>query len=48
VTDVWIGDPNDPPLATEDDFQIASGLVALTGVWAALLTSVIVAFIYES
>ncbi|HMF59546.1 MAG TPA: adenosylcobinamide-phosphate synthase CbiB [Vicinamibacterales bacterium] len=48
VTDVWIGDPHDPPLATEDDFRIASGLVALTGVCAAVLTSVIIAIIYES
>jgi adenosylcobinamide-phosphate synthase len=46
VTDVWIGDPSDPPLATEDDFQIASGLVALTGVSAAVLTSVIVAMLF--
>jgi hypothetical protein len=39
---------HDPPLATEDDFQIASGRMALTGVCAALLTSVIVALVYES
>jgi adenosylcobinamide-phosphate synthase len=39
VTDVWIGDPADPPLATADDVQRAVRLVTVTGLTAAVLTA---------
>jgi adenosylcobinamide-phosphate synthase len=35
VTDVWIGDPADPPLATAEDLQRAVRLVTATGLTAA-------------
>jgi adenosylcobinamide-phosphate synthase len=35
VTDVWIGDPSDPPAATHDDVTRAMWLVTTTGVVAA-------------
>jgi adenosylcobinamide-phosphate synthase len=37
VTDVWIGDPADPPLATAEDLRRAVWLVAATGLTAAAL-----------
>jgi adenosylcobinamide-phosphate synthase len=37
VTDVWIGDPNDPPLATAEDLRRAVRLVTATGLTAAVL-----------
>jgi adenosylcobinamide-phosphate synthase len=37
VTDVWIGDPSDSPLATAQDLRKAVSLVASTGVIAAAL-----------
>jgi adenosylcobinamide-phosphate synthase len=37
VTDVWIGDPADPPLATADDLMSAVWLVVATGLTAATL-----------
>jgi adenosylcobinamide-phosphate synthase len=37
VTDVWIGDPADPPLATHADVTRAITLVTATGLTAALL-----------
>jgi adenosylcobinamide-phosphate synthase len=40
VTDVWIGDPADPPLATHDDVIRAVMLVTSTGLAAALLATV--------
>lgn len=39
VTDVWLGDPNDPPAATHADLVRAVALVALTGLLAAGLTA---------
>ena len=35
VTDLWLGDPSDPPLATANDYWRASALVALNGILAA-------------
>lgn len=35
VTDTWIGDPLDPPLATASEYETASDLVAATGIVAA-------------
>lgn len=35
VTDVWLGDPVDPPLASATDFHVASGLIAASGIAAA-------------
>ena len=37
VTDVWIGDPTDPPLATAEDLRRAVGLVTGTGLIAAVV-----------
>lgn len=37
VTETWIGDPRDPPLETETDYQAASRLVGATGMCAALV-----------
>jgi len=39
VTEVWIGDPTDPPLATHDDLTRALTLVTATGLAAAALTA---------
>ncbi len=39
VTEVWIGDPTDPPLATHDDLTRALALVTATGLAAAALTA---------
>jgi len=38
VTDVWIGDPLDPPAETHDDLRRAIVLVTLTGVVSAALS----------
>jgi adenosylcobinamide-phosphate synthase len=46
VTDLWIGDPGDSPLATGEDFELASRLVALAGLGAAVLTSAILLVAY--
>jgi adenosylcobinamide-phosphate synthase len=46
VTDSWIGDTSDPPLATSEDFQVASRLVALTGFGAAVLASALLLVAY--
>jgi adenosylcobinamide-phosphate synthase len=37
VTDVWLGDPADPPLATARDYWSGSFFVAVNGIIAALL-----------
>lgn len=37
VTDVWIGDPEDPPAATHDDVMRAVRLVTVTGLIAAAI-----------
>ncbi len=37
VTDVWIGDPDDPPASTRDDVMRAVALVTVTGVVAAAI-----------
>ena len=37
VTDVWLGDPTDPPLGTAGDYRRASALVAIGGLVAALI-----------
>jgi adenosylcobinamide-phosphate synthase len=39
VTDVWLGDPGDPPLETARDYARGSLLVALSGVVAAVLAA---------
>jgi adenosylcobinamide-phosphate synthase len=36
VTDLWLGDPLDPPLATAADYHLASSVIAATGVAAAV------------
>ena len=41
VTDVWIGDPTDPPLQSHADVRRGLTLVAATGITAALLTTAI-------
>jgi adenosylcobinamide-phosphate synthase len=41
VTDVWIGDPADPPLATHADVARAVTLITATGLAAALLAIVV-------
>jgi adenosylcobinamide-phosphate synthase len=41
VTDVWIGDPTDPPVATHADVMRAVTLVTATGLVAALLTAAV-------
>jgi adenosylcobinamide-phosphate synthase len=41
VTDVWIGDPADPPVSTHDDVVRALRLVVITRLIAALLTMAI-------
>ncbi len=46
VTDLWIGDASDPPLATGDDYRRASRLVLLTGIVAAALTSAVIGMIH--
>jgi adenosylcobinamide-phosphate synthase len=43
VTDLWLGDPQDPPLATGVEFETASRLIAVTGVVAAGLTCMLLA-----
>ena len=37
VTDIWLGDPGDPPAGDDSDVPRASWLVGATGVFAALL-----------
>ena len=39
VTDVWLGDPDDPPLESARDYSRGSLLVALAGVAAAILAA---------
>jgi adenosylcobinamide-phosphate synthase len=41
VTDAWLGDPGDPPLANGCDYLTASGLIAATGVVAAATSTLI-------
>jgi adenosylcobinamide-phosphate synthase len=41
VTDVWIGDPGDPPVESRSDLTRAMRLVSLTGLLAAVLVGVI-------
>jgi adenosylcobinamide-phosphate synthase len=38
VTDIWLGDPADPPAGTHGDMFRAVALIALTGLAAAVLT----------
>jgi adenosylcobinamide-phosphate synthase len=40
VTDAWLGNPDDPPLATARDYTRASVLVALSGIAAAAIAAV--------
>jgi adenosylcobinamide-phosphate synthase len=40
VTDIWIGDPTDPPLATHEDLTRAMALVTATGLTAAAFACV--------
>jgi adenosylcobinamide-phosphate synthase len=46
VTDIWIGDAADPPLATSDDVTRATRLVTTTGVAVAMLACAIQAGLY--
>jgi adenosylcobinamide-phosphate synthase len=39
VTETWLGDPRDPPVATRDDMHRATFLVTTTGVAATVLAS---------
>jgi adenosylcobinamide-phosphate synthase len=39
VTDVWIGEPTDPPLSSAHDYDLAATLVAASGLVAAVLTA---------
>jgi adenosylcobinamide-phosphate synthase len=39
VTETWLGDPRDPPVATRDDLHRATFLVTTTGVAATVLAS---------
>jgi len=41
VTDIWIGDSFDPPLATEADVRRAIALITLTGIAAAVMACVL-------
>ena len=41
VTDLWIGDPSDPPLSTAADMRRAIALVVASGVVVAILASVV-------
>ena len=41
VTDVWLGDPADPPLETDRDYRRASVFVTVSGIAAALLGVVV-------
>jgi adenosylcobinamide-phosphate synthase len=43
VTDVWIGDPADPPLASAADYSVASRLVAVAGITAAAIACITLA-----
>ncbi len=47
VTDTWIGDPTDPPLASDQDFTIASRLIAMSGVTATVVACITVAWIWD-
>jgi hypothetical protein len=38
VTDAWIGDPNDPPAGTAEDFSRGTAVVLVAGVFATVLT----------
>jgi len=37
VTDIWIGDPNDPPASSSDDVARATAVVLIAGLMAAVL-----------
>ena len=39
VTETWLGDPLDPPLATAADYSAANGVVLLAGVTAAAVAA---------
>ena len=41
VTDIWLGDPADPPAESHADLQRAVVLVALTGILSAALVVVV-------
>jgi adenosylcobinamide-phosphate synthase len=47
VTDIWLGDPADPPLATAQDYARASRFVAVTGLASAALACVGVAWLWR-
>ncbi len=38
VTEIWLGDPSDPPAGADGDLPLAGRLVTLTGITAAALT----------
>ena len=42
VTDEWIGDPTDPPLATSEDSSAAMRIVAIAGVVAAVCACLVI------
>jgi adenosylcobinamide-phosphate synthase len=41
VTDTWLGDPGDGPLETQQDYQRASVLITVAGIFATLVACVI-------
>ena len=45
VTDVWLGDPADPPLETDRDYRRASVFVTVTGIVAAIAGWVVLQFV---
>jgi hypothetical protein len=46
VTDVWIGDPGDPPAEARADVTRSLTLVATTGVAATLVAASVVALLF--
>jgi adenosylcobinamide-phosphate synthase len=44
VTDVWLGDPADPPLETDRDYRRASVFVTVSGIVAAFVAWVVLLF----
>ena len=48
VTDVWIGDPNDPPAETHDDVIRGVTLVTASGLAATLLVASVIGFVADA
>ena len=45
VTSIWIGDASDPPMATAEDYSLASLLISTSGVVATLVAAVALALL---